>query len=68
VTQHTDRPGNGDRVRHAHTGDVGRLDRYERPDEWFEWALVRWDDAGPGMVDKRGLARVAPGLLEPLPS
>lgn len=53
----------GDRVRHVTTGDAGT---WEGPagDAWLQWALVRWDDEGPGMRDKQGLARVAPRLLE----
>lgn len=56
-------PRNGDRVRHTRTGDVGKLDRIE-PDQWAPWAAVRWDVEGPGLVDKHGLAWVAPGMLE----
>lgn len=53
-------PGAGDRVQHICTGDVGTLDRFVRQDQW---ALVRWDAVGPGMVGDDGLSYVAPTLL-----
>ena len=56
-------PRAGDRVRHVRTGDVGVLDHIE-PDQWQDWALVRWDVHGPGLVDRGGLAWIAPGMLE----
>lgn len=62
----TDMPPDQDRprVRHATTGDLGTLERIDRT-VWADWALVRWDDDGPGLVNGQGLAVVAPGLLEP---
>lgn len=51
------------RVRHISSGDLGTSYGIDRPDAWAEWSLVRWDRGGPGMVDERGLSRVAPGLL-----
>ena len=57
------KPHAGDRVRHITSGDVGTMEG-TAGDACFTWALVRWDDAGPGMRDKHGLARVAPTLLE----
>jgi hypothetical protein len=57
------KPQVGARVRHATTGDVGTMSGHTG-DGWFRWALVRWDDGGPGMCDEQGLSRVAPGLLE----
>lgn len=56
-------PAAGDRVHHITTGDAGRLDGYDYPDAWFGWAMVCWDDGGPGMVDADGRARVAPRVL-----
>ena len=50
-------------VRHGTTGDLGTLHRVD-PDQWQDWALVRWDVDGPGMRDQHGLSRVAPRLLE----
>ena len=61
-------PAAGDRVRHITTGSIGKLHGYDHPDAWSRWAMVRWDKDGPGMVDARGLARVAPGVLERLTS
>ncbi len=53
-----------DRVRHVTTGHEG-IRTGTAGDQWFTWALVRWDrDEGPGMRDEQGLARVAPRLLE----
>jgi hypothetical protein len=63
VKRREPRPRAGDRVRHGRSGAVGTLDRVE-PDTWQGWALVRWDVEGPGLVDKDGLAWVAPGMLE----
>lgn len=54
----------GERVRHISTGHLGHLDHFAGDGVGPDWALVRWDDDGPGMVDQHGLSRVAPGLLQ----
>jgi len=59
------KPPAGDRVRHVTTGHEGAK-QAATGDQWFTWALVRWDrDDGPGMRNKDGLAFVSPSLLEP---
>ena len=58
------KPPAGDRVRHITTGHEGAK-QGSTGDQWFTWALVRWDrDEGPGMRNKDGLAFVSPSLLE----